>query len=347
MKKLRMLVSPFVIVLMLVVLCARTSNAQPQSPQGPGAPGGPGGAQPGGGPAAWPTGTPPEPPPMDVSAYTHKWLDLSYAPLSQAEKLDIYLPPEGTGRYPVIVYIHGGGWGVSDKRSVDLEPVLKNGLKHGYAVVSVNYRFSKEALFPAQILDVKAAVRWLRANGQKYDLSTERIAVWGGSAGGHLAALMGTSNGVSQFDDASLGNADQSSRVQAALDVSGPINFLTMDDELIVEGFSNFAPHNDAAGPESKLVGAAVQTVPDKVKAANPETYISAESAPALVEYGLNDNSVAYFQATSLTEKLLAAIGKDKVEIVLFPESGHGGGDAFSGDENINKIFAFFDRNIK
>lgn len=335
----------FCMVLVLALFCTQIGFAQQPGPAGAAGPGA--GAQSGGGPAAWPTGTPPQPPPMDVSAYTRKWLDLAYADKSEKEKLDIYLPAEGNGTYPVIVYIHGGGWGVSDKRSQEIEPVLKNGLKHGYAVVSVNYRFSQEALFPAQILDVKAAIRWLRANGAKYQLSTQKIGVWGSSAGGQLAALMGTSNGVSQFDDASLGNANQPSRVQAALDVSGPINFLTMDDELIVEGFSGFAPHNDAAGPESKYVGGAVQTVPDKVKAANAETYISKESAPELIEYGLVDNSVAYMQATSLAEKLLAAIGRDKVGIVLFPQGGHGGGDAFEGDGNMKKIFAFFDRYLR
>jgi acetyl esterase/lipase len=333
-------------VFVFAVLCTQAAFAQ-QPGQGVPAGSGMGAQSGGGGPATWPTGTPPQPPPMDVSAYTRKWLDLAFADKSQAEKLDIYLPAEGTGPFPTIVYIHGGGWGVSDKRSSEIEPVLKNGLKHGYAVVSVNYRFSKEALFPAQIQDVKAAIRWLRANGAKYQLSTQKIAVWGSSSGGQLAALMGTSNGVSQFDDTSLGNANQSSRVQAALDVSGPINFLTMDDELIAEGFSNFAQHNDAAGPESKLVGGAVQTVPYKVRAANAENYISKESAPELIEYGLVDNSVAYMQATSLAEKLIAVIGKDKVGIVLFPEGGHGGGDAFTGDENMKKIFAFFDRYVR
>jgi acetyl esterase/lipase len=310
-------------------------------------PGGPRGAPAGGGPESWPTGAPPQPPPMDVSDYSRKWLDLSYATMSPAETLDIYLPAEGGGSYPVLVYVHGGGWGVSDKRAAELEPALKNGLAHGYAVVSVNYRFSREALFPAQIQDVKAAIRWLRANGSKYELNTHKIGVWGASAGGQLAALTGTSSGVHPFDDAALGNAGMSSRVQAVLDVSGPINFLTMDDELIAEGYSHFARHNDGAGPESRLLGAAVQTVPEKAKAANAETYISEASAPMLIEYGLVDNSVSYMQATSLAEKLIGAIGKDHVGIVLFPEGGHGGGDAFTASENMSRVFAFFDRYLK
>lgn len=120
-----------------------------------------------------------------------------------------------------------------------------------------------------------------------------------------------------------------------------------MDDELITEGFTHFARHNDGAGPESKLVGAPVQTVPSKVKAANPETYISKESAPSLIEYGLIDNSVSYMQATSLAQKLIGVIGKDNVEIVLFPAGGHGGGEAFTGTGNMDRVFAFLDRNLR
>jgi acetyl esterase/lipase len=328
-------------VILMAILCAQISFAQDRSSGAP---------EDANGPVSWPTGTAPQPPLMDdkaLGAYTQKWLDLPYANKSEKQKLDIFLPNEGTGPFPVIVNIHGGGWAVADKRSAGTENVLNIAFKHGYAVVSVNHRFSSEATFPSQIQDVKAAIRWLRANGSKYRLNTQKIGVWGSSSGGHLAAMMGTSNGVSQFDDASLGNADQSSSVQAFVNVSGPINFLTMDRDLIVAGFSKFAAHNDSAGPESHLVGAAVQTVPDKVKAANPETYISKNSAPALIEYGMKDSSVSYLQATSLAQKLAAAIGSDKVGLVLFPEGGHGGGDSYSTEDNMNRIFAFFDRYIK
>jgi acetyl esterase/lipase len=261
--------------------------------------------------------------------------------------LDIYLPPEGAGPFHVIVYIHGGGWGVSDKRSAELESTLKQGLKHGYAVVSVNYRFSSEALFPAQIIDVKAAIRWIRANGKRYGLNTAKIGVWGSSSGGHLAALMGTSGGVKKFDDASLGNVNESSRVQAVVDVSGPINFLTMDKQLEADGFTNFAKHADGRGPESKLVGGPVETVPELVKAADPETYIQNDNPPFLLEYGAKDNSVSSHQATDFAALLEKAIGKQNVNLVIFPEGGHGGGDAYASEENMGKIFSFFDRCLK
>ncbi|MDB9822905.1 alpha/beta hydrolase [Deltaproteobacteria bacterium] len=303
--------------------------------------------RPGGGPASWPTGRPPEPPPLDVSAFTNKWLDLAYADQSESQKLDIYLPAEGKGPFPVVVYIHGGGWAVSDKRSMELEPVLKSCLAHGYAVVSANQRPSREALFPAQIKDVKAAIRWIRANGKRYELNPGKIGAWGSSSGGHLVALLGTTGWVKEFDDINLGNPNESSSVQAVIDVSGPINFLTMDEQLKKNGFTDFAPHGDAAGPESSLLGKPIGTVPELVKTANPETYIRKDASPMLLAYGAKDNSVPVQQATDFAAKLRDVIGNEKVSLVIFPEGGHGGGESFNSQENMNRLFSFLDRHLK
>jgi acetyl esterase/lipase len=302
----------------------------------------------GGGPAAWPTtGRPPEPPKLDVSAYTKKSLDLAYADQSKAQMLDIYLPSEGKGPFPVVVYVHGGGWEVSDKRSTEIEIVLKECLTRGYAVVSVNHRPASEALFPAQIKDVKAAIRWIRANGKRYELNTGKIGAWGSSSGGHLVALLGTTGWVKEFDDAALGNPDESSSVQAVVDVSGPINFLTMDEQLEKAGFTGFAKHSEASGPESNLVGKPVETAPELVKAANPETYITRDDSPILLAYGAKDNSVPVQQAVDFADKLTPVIGKEKISLVIFPEGGHGGGEAFNTRENMNTIFSFLDRYLK
>jgi acetyl esterase/lipase len=347
MKKIALLTVSILSLITSVSLCL----AQGQGPGG----GGPGvgtsvSAGPGGGPAGgnWPaTGQRPEPPQLDVSAFTRKTLDLAYADQSKKQNLDIYLPAEGKGPFPVIVYVHGGGWEVSDKRSTEIEPVLKAGLAHGYGVVSVNYRPASEALFPAQIKDVKAAIRWIRANGKKYELNPAKIGAWGSSAGGHLAALLGTTGSVKEFDDAGLGNPKESSSVQAVVNVSGPINFLTMDEQLEKAGFTGFAKHGEASGPESNLVGKPISTVPELVKAANPETYIKKDASPMLLEYGAKDNSVPLQQATDLAAKLRDVIGKEKVSLVVFPEGGHGGGDAFNTQENMNTIFSFLDRHLK
>jgi acetyl esterase/lipase len=325
-------------ILLTICLFALIAFSAPCLAQGPG----------GGGPGSWPTdGRPPEPPKLDVSGFANKSLDLSYADQSEAHKLDIYLPETGKGPFPVIVYIHGGGWEVSDKRSTEIETVLKEGLAHGYAVVSANYRPASEALFPAQIMDVKAAIRWIRANGREYNLSTDNIGAWGSSSGGHLVSLLGTTGWVKEFDDADLGSPNESSSVQVVVNVSGPINFLTMDEQLRKAGFTDFASHASASGPESSLLGSPIETVPEKVKAANPETYIQKDAAPMLLAYGGKDNSVPVKQATDLADKLSAAIGKEKVSVMILPEGGHGGGEALNARENMDEIFSFLDRYLK
>jgi len=148
---------------------------------------------------------------------SRKWLDIAYASKSPAQKLDIYLPDAGDGPFPVILSIHGGAFKGGDKGDNQVVPMLE-GVRRGYAVVSINYRLSGEAISPAQINDIKAAVRWIRANAKQYKFNPDKIAAWGGSAGGNLAALLGTSGDVKELEDGSQGNANQSSRVQAVVD---------------------------------------------------------------------------------------------------------------------------------
>src|SRR5664280_179108 len=179
-----------------------------------------------------------------------KWIDISYALLSDAQKLDIYLPNTGTGPFPVIIQVHGGGFETDDKSSIKLTAVL-NALDRGYAVVAVNYRLSGEAQFPAQINDIKAAIRFLRANASAYSLDSGRFAVLGGSAGGYLSALAGTSGDVKTLQDDSLGNSDQSDRVQAVVDWFGPINFSTIDAEFTALGITPNHIVDETDSPES------------------------------------------------------------------------------------------------
>ena len=137
------------------------------------------------------TGASPLPPGVQV----HR--DLEYIPGGHARnKLDLYLPAKADHALPVIVWIHGGGWPGGSKEGCPAVPFVAK----GYAVASINYRLSQHAVFPAQIEDCKAAIRWLRANAEKYDLDPKRIGVWGASAGGHLVALLGTSGGERELE---------------------------------------------------------------------------------------------------------------------------------------------------
>ena len=146
--------------------------------------------------------------------------DIEYARVgNKSLKLDLYVP-DGAGPFPVIVWVHGGGWTSGDKALSASGPQVRQTAR-GYAVASINYRFSQEAKFPAQIEDCKAAVRWLRAHAAEHNLDPARIAVWGDSAGGHLASLMGASGGASDLEG-DEGNLDYSSRVEAVVDWFGP-----------------------------------------------------------------------------------------------------------------------------
>ena len=170
--------------------------------------------------------------------------------------------------------VHGGGFMMGDKGDGAGLSGVDQLLAAGYAVASINYRLSAEAKYPAQINDAKAAVRFLRANAAKYNLNPDKFGAWGASAGGSLVSLLGTTCGVAELEGADLGNADQSSCVQAVVDWFGPIDFLKMDEQFA--GTSCPPNHNDASSPESQLVGAAIQTVPDLVKTTNPMNYITA-----------------------------------------------------------------------
>ena len=144
----------------------------------------------------------------------------------------------------------------------------------------------------------------------------------------------------------SLGNADQSSRVQAVVDWFGPTDFLKMDEQLKESMVKNPQVHSAPDSPESELIGKNLTDAPELVRAANPETYITPDDPPFFIQHGQIDNLVPYQQSVNLASKLSAIIGTEKVTLELFPDSGHGG-PAFSNEQNLNKIFVFLDRYMK
>jgi acetyl esterase/lipase len=283
-------------------------------------------------------------PPADTDHVKRKFLDVPYASLSLAQKLDIYLPDEGQGPFPVIVSIHGGAFMGGDKAEMQVLPMLE-GLKRGYAVVAVNYRLSWEATFPACVHDVKAAVRWIRAHAQRYHLDPDRIAAWGASAGGYLAAMLGTSAGVPELEDLSLGNPDQPSHVQAVVTWFGPTNFLKMDEYLTERGLppEPGMEHNGANSPESLLLGQQLTKIPDRVKAANPETYITSTAPPFFLQHGTMDPIVPVQVSINFAAKLERVLGRDWVQLGLLEGAEHAD-PQFETPENVKKVLDFLDK---
>jgi acetyl esterase/lipase len=283
-------------------------------------------------------------PQADVSHIRRKWLDLPYASLSPAQKLDVYFPGEGDGPFPVILHIHGGAFAIGDKRDIHVMAFLK-GLERGYAVASVNYRLSGEAIFPAGLQDIKAAIRWLRANSETYHLDGDRIAVCGGSAGGNYAAMVCLTADVAELDDLSLGNPEFPCHVQAAVDWFGPMDFLKMDEQLAESGLGP-GDHSEADSPESRYLGAKITEIPEKVRLANPMTYIHADMPPILIQHGRLDPLVPVQQSIRFVQELEKRVGPDRFEFDVLENAGHGD-PLFESEENMNRVFRFIDRHLQ
>jgi acetyl esterase/lipase len=278
----------------------------------------------------------PRQPPQEALPGVKTLRDLEYIPGGhERNKLDLYLPEkveagEKAKKLPLIIWVHGGAWLGGDKKGCPAVRFVRN----GYAVASVNYRLSQHAIFPAQIEDCKAAVRFLRANADKYGLDEKRFGAWGASAGGHLVALLGTTGDVNDFNKGE--NLKFSSRVQAVCDYFGPTDFLKIAD------FPSSMNHTAVDSPESKLIGGAILENKEACRRANPITYVTKNDPPFLLVHGDADPLVPHNQSELLYEALQKAGVEAKIHIVK--GGGHGG---FKDPAIEKMVEEFFDKRLK
>jgi acetyl esterase/lipase len=228
-------------------------------------------------------------------------------------------------------------FGSKDKLPKEVDTLLY----HNYIIASIDYRLSNEEIFPAQIDDCKMAIQFLKANARRYQIDSSKIAVAGSSAGGHLAALVGTSSGKLEPQKIKIGLKKPSTRVQAVIDYYGPTDFLIMD--ILPENCVDAMQHSNINSPESRLLGCNILDCPEKVRIANPITYIDKNDPPFLIIHGKKDCTVTP-QSSILLKKQLK---KNKVpaELILIKDAEHGGDEFYEPEleakvlDFLNKIF--------
>jgi acetyl esterase/lipase len=252
--------------------------------------------------------------------------------------LDLYLPDQPSDKpLPLMIWVHGGAWMAGSQAN---PPVLYL-VNKGFAIASIQHRFSSHAIWPAQSYDCKAAIRFLRANAAKYNFDPNHFGVGGDSSGGHLAAFVGTSGDVSEMEG-DLGNTNISSRVQAVVDWFGPTDFTLMAQQ---SGPGSIIQHDSPTSPESLLLGGPVQERLELANTANPLTYIDENDPPFLIMHGDNDQLVPLGQSVILAKALIDA-GVEEVTMKTIHGAGHEGPE-FRSAESQRLIEEFLSRKLK
>ncbi|MCD7956762.1 MAG: alpha/beta hydrolase [Lachnospiraceae bacterium] len=274
------------------------------------------------------------------ASLTADFSDVAYAGDSDSQVLDIYLP-EGEGTFPVIVVVHGGGFMFGDQGMAIIQPIISAGLENGYAVVSVDYRKSSEAQFPAALADVKAAVRFVRANAEEYSFDTDSIVIWGESAGAYLSVMTALTANVESLNGDVDENLDYSSEVTALVDFYGPIEFYVMDDEYAEMGIeSSFGTDTSF---ESQFLGQNLSADEEYTYTTYWETYVDEFTNTDLIAWiqaGDSDTSVPCTESVNLADRLSELLGEDQVSFGLIEGAEHED-DLFYTDENLADVFEF------
>ena len=266
-------------------------------------------------------------PPVPSDVKVHR--DLEYANhLGKSRQLDIYLPA-AEGPHPVIIFVHGGAFMMGKRTHMPIATMEQ--LNRGYAIASITYSLSGEAKWPTAMFQLKAAVRWLRAHANEYNLDADKFIAWGPSSGGTYVTILGTSGDVKELEDLSMGNSDYSSRVQ------GVIAYYPSSDLKFMMFGGNSKPGNFA----EQLLGCHPIECPEKADSANASTYATADDPPIYLMHGTSDSIVPHDQSSLMYDALLKA----KVDATFISLPGYGHGDPrFDNQINRPGIEAFLDK---
>lgn len=269
-----------------------------------------------------------------AQSFAHRVIeDVEFARVDdEVLKLDLHLPEVRNA--PLIVWVHGGGWRAGHRSDMPLGDLVKM----GYAVASVDYRLSVVAPFPAQAHDIKAAIRFLRANAGVYGYNAERVAIAGASAGGHLAAIVGVTNHDKTLEGKVGNHADESSEVQAIISCFGASDLRTILGQSTPEGYKF------RASALNLLLGNLPDKKPELAKLASPLAHIDAKDPPLLLFHGDADPQMPVEQSRDFADGYRKA--GLMMKLAILPGAGHGGAEFFD-EHRIAMMKAFLDQALR
>ena len=279
---------------------------------------------------------------LDTSALRRKFLSCPYGE-DHKQAVDIYLPNEGDGPFPVIFFMHGGGWSGGNKRDAQVLPFM-SGVERGYAIISVGYRLVPHIRYPDNLFDIKAALRWVAQNAETYLLDADRVALTGASAGAHLAMMAAFTQGQAVFEGTSL---SKTCSIRAVVNQYGPTDFLKQHAQFDESGYTRMNPPD----PErmdfvDHNLGILISRIPNLVRFLNPIDNVHPDIPPVLIQHGRYDPVIPYQQATELYRKIIETAGDGKAVLDLSDVYTHAD-PGYADPDSVERIFSFLDTHLK
>lgn len=287
----------------------------------------------------------------DMNQWKRHWDDVRYCDRDERQKMDIIIPDEGDGPFPLIVFVHGGGWVSGDKRENTMPGAFK-AISQGYALASVEYRLAPAVTWPMPLYDVKAAIRFLRAHADEYRLKTDKIAVWGNSAGGHIINMVAATGGKAIQEDLTMGNPEQSSAVQCLVGLYSPSDLYEIDltnqlpEEAVKDATgTDVGQHDEREGmnfPHNMVAGFKLSRNRAAAAYLSPINFVDENFPPAYYIHGVADPIVPYTQSVGMANMINETCGKGRAKFELVPGAVHGD-PVLKTDKMANKILDFID----
>ncbi|MCL2366385.1 MAG: alpha/beta hydrolase [Oscillospiraceae bacterium] len=277
---------------------------------------------------------------LDTSDIRRKFLNCQYGE-NPMQAVDIYLPNEGTGPFPIVFYIHGGGWQHGRKNDVQVVPFMP-GVHRGYAVVSIGYRLVPEVRYPDNMFDIKAALRWIAENADSYMLDASKTALCGSSAGAHLAMMAAFTQGQVAFGDIS---GAPFCNILCLVEQFGPTDFAKIHAHYDESGYARIHVPGTPSSIDAML-GARAESIPNLLRFYNPIDCVHPHVPPILLQHGRHDPMIPYQQAIELCNKVNALSGVEKAELDISEEFLHAD-PGYAAPESVNRIFDFIDKHLK